>query len=128
MKLRSAAEPMRMLGGSPTSVATPPVLDNRASAMRNGTGETPRISAIRMVTGAMRTMVVTLSRNIDRIVVIEPRMTSRRHGLPPDRFAVYVARRNWKKPVSARSATRIIMPMRSPSVSKSMVSKASSCV
>ena len=41
-----AAEPMRMFGGSPMSVAVPPMLDARISLMRNGTGETRRTVAM----------------------------------------------------------------------------------
>ncbi len=36
LKLRCAAEPMMMLGGSPISVAVPPILEANTSANRNG--------------------------------------------------------------------------------------------
>ena len=90
-KVKPAAEPIITLGGSPTSVATPPVLDSRASAISNGMGLMPSISAIRIVIGAMRTTVVTLSRNRERTVVIVPRRTSRNHTLPRETFAVRIA-------------------------------------
>src|SRR3972149_449383 len=38
VKLRSAALPMRMLGGSPMSVAVPPMLEAMTCETRNGTG------------------------------------------------------------------------------------------
>ena len=40
-KVRPAPEPIMMLGGSPTSVAVPPMLEASASAMRNGMGLSP---------------------------------------------------------------------------------------
>ena len=36
LKLRSAAEPMMMFGGSPIRVAVPPMLEANTSAKRNG--------------------------------------------------------------------------------------------
>src|ERR1051326_6918811 len=42
LKLRCAAEPVMMLGGSPISVALPPILEANTSATRNGYGGGPR--------------------------------------------------------------------------------------
>ena len=58
-----------MFGGSPISVAVPPTLDARASAIRNGTGSTSSSSAISSVTGARSSTVVTLSRNAEATAV-----------------------------------------------------------
>ena len=40
MKAMSFAEPIIKLGGSPTKVATPPVSDNNAAAIKYGIGVT----------------------------------------------------------------------------------------
>ena len=126
LKLKLAAEPIMILGGSPTRVATPPVLESKASEIRKGMGDIPRISAIKIETGAISTKVVTLSRNMDNTVVIPPRMSSNFHGSPWERLAVRMAR-YWKKPVSDSMLTKIIMPSNKPRVLKSMDNKADSC-
>lgn len=82
-KPRPAADPMRMFGGSPTSVAAPPILDARISLMRYGIGETPRTPAMYRVTGAMSTTVVTLSRNADRTAVQDAQDQQQPIGLAP---------------------------------------------
>ena len=82
LKLKPAAEPMMMFGGSPTRVATPPMSDSKASAISKGITRMPRVSAMRIVTGAIRTIVVTLSRNIESTVVVVPRAISKSHGRP----------------------------------------------
>ena len=46
MKSSPAAEPIRMFGGSPMSVAVPPTLDARISEIRKGTGEMPSVAAM----------------------------------------------------------------------------------
>ena len=56
---------MMMFGGSPISVAVPPMLLAITSAIRNGTGEVPSRSQMSSVTGATSSTVVTLSRNAD---------------------------------------------------------------
>ncbi len=75
-----AAEPMRMLGGSPMRVAVPPMFEARISEIRYGTGETPRRCATERMTGVIRTTVVTLSRNAERTAVTVARMSSSRIG------------------------------------------------
>ena len=69
LNVRSARLAMMMLGGSPTSVAAPPMLDASTSAMRNGTGRSPRRSQTRNVTGAISSTVVTLSSSADASAV-----------------------------------------------------------
>ena len=61
-KSSPAAEPMRMLGGSPMRVAVPPMFEARIWLIRYGNGETLRVRAIDSVTGVSSTTVVTLSR------------------------------------------------------------------
>ena len=60
-KPRPAADPMSRFGGSPMSVAVPPMLDASTAVMRYGTGETPKRRATDSVTGVMSSTVVTLS-------------------------------------------------------------------
>ena len=69
LKVRSARLAMMMLGGSPTRVAAPPMLEASTSAMRNGTGRSPSRSHTRNVTGAMSRTVVTLSSTADATAV-----------------------------------------------------------
>jgi len=122
---RPAAEAMSTLGGSPTRVETPAVSESSASEMRNGCGLSPRISQIRMVTGAINTTVVTLSRNMDMMLVTAPNSTSKRTGRPLDNRATQTAR-YWKNPVGSSKATRIIIPSSSPRVLASTEATASS--
>jgi hypothetical protein len=49
---------MMMFGGSPISVAAPPMLDANTSAIRNGTGLMLSRSHTSSVTGAMSSTVV----------------------------------------------------------------------
>ena len=79
------------------------------------------------MTGAINTIVVTLSRNIDNTVVVVPSATSNSQGLPRDHWPVLMAM-YWKNPVCSSSPTRIIMPISSPMVLKSIASSASSSV
>ena len=58
-----------MFGGSPMSVAVPPIFEARISGMRRTMGESPKTRAISMVTGAMRSIVVTLSRKAEAMAV-----------------------------------------------------------
>jgi hypothetical protein len=118
-----AADPMIILGGSPTSVATPPTSERIASAMRSGIGEMASLSATRIVTGAMRTIVVTLSRNIETNVVTVPKATVSFQGSPRVAFAAATARYS-KAPVFPSIATRTIIPNNRPIVLKSIAFKA----
>ena len=51
--------PINILGGSPTRVAIPPILEARISAIKNGTGLTRSVEATNKVTGAIKTTMVT---------------------------------------------------------------------
>ncbi len=70
------ADPIIRLGGSPTSVATPPVSDSSAAASRNGIGVTFMARAIRMISGPKITTVVTLSSSSDSTVTAVPSSAS----------------------------------------------------
>ena len=70
MKERSVAPAMRMFGGSPMSVAVPPMLDAKTSMITSGIGSMSSASASRNVIGTMSSTVVRLSRNADRTAVV----------------------------------------------------------
>ena len=61
---------IRMFGGSPISVAVPPMFDATISMMISGTGSTSSASASRNVIGTISRIVVTLSRNADSTAVV----------------------------------------------------------
>ena len=82
---------MMMFGGSPTSVAVPPMLAASASAMRKGTGVTPSRSQRSRVTGATSSTVVTLSSRADASAVMQTSRTSVANGLPRVRLAAQIA-------------------------------------
>ena len=83
-KSRSAADPMRMFGGSPMSVAVPPMFEAKTWLIRYGNGETLRVLAIDSVTGVRRTTVVTLSSTAASSAVRIARMSRSRNGWPRD--------------------------------------------
>jgi hypothetical protein len=83
---------MMMLGGSPIRVAVPPMLEARASAIKNGAAGMARRSQIRKVTGATSSTVVTLSNSADASAVMVVRVTRMRNGRPPARLADQMAR------------------------------------
>ncbi len=60
-KSRPVALPIRMLGGSPISVAVPPILLAITWVIMNGRGSSPRSSQIAIVTGSISRILVTLS-------------------------------------------------------------------
>src|SRR4029453_6059123 len=67
--VRLVAEPIMMFGGSPISVAVPPMLDAKIWAKRYGYGRTLNSSVMRRVTGTVSSTVVTLSRNAEKTAV-----------------------------------------------------------
>ena len=73
---------MMMLGGSPIRVAVPPTLEAKTSGIRKVMGLIFKVTAISMVTGIIRSMVVTLSRNADITAVTTMRMAARTKTLP----------------------------------------------
>ena len=100
---------MMMLGGSPISVAVPPMLEAMASAIRNGIGGAPSRSHTSSVTGAISSTVVTLSSRADATAVITISMTITANGRPRARLADQMARYS-KTPVCLMTLTMIIMP------------------
>ena len=109
LKVRPARLPMMMLGGSPISVAAPPMFDASTSAIRNGCAAMSRRSQTTKVTGATNMMMVTLSSTGDATPVITISITMSRKGLPLDRFAAQMARKS-NRPVCLITPTITIMP------------------
>ena len=79
----SAAAEMMMLGGSAMTVDTPPMLEAKIYASRNGTGSTSSIRQIENVIGTAITTTVTLSRNAEAAAVSADISKSVRKPLPP---------------------------------------------
>ena len=65
MKLSPVAPAMRMFGGSPISVAVPPMLETRISMITSGIGSMSSASASRNVIGTISSTVVRLSRKAE---------------------------------------------------------------
>ena len=63
MKLSPVAPAIMMFGGSPISVAVPPMLEAMISISTSGIGSMSSVSASRNVIGTMSRTVVRLSRN-----------------------------------------------------------------
>ena len=108
-----------MFGGSPMSVAVPPMLLAKICVMKYGTGLTSRILQIVSVIGAMSRTVVTLSKIAEQTAVISTNATMMRHGSPFAIFADLYARYS-KRPDCFTTATNSIMPVRTPMVLKSI--------
>jgi hypothetical protein len=100
---------MMMFGGSPTSVAVPPMLEAITSAIRNGATGTPSRSHTRNVTGAISSTVVTLSSAADATAVTNTSRTITRNGRPRARLAAQIAMYS-NAPVRISTATINIIP------------------
>ena len=114
-----------MFGGSPISVAAPPMFDASTSAISIGTAETLSVCATAIVTGAISTTVVTLSRKADVTAVMAQSSSSTPIGLPPAAFAERIAI-HWNTPVLAIVFAMIIMPVSRKITSRSIDSNACS--
>ncbi len=115
---KPAAEPIMMLGGSPMSVAVPPMLDASISAMKNGTGFTLSSLHSVSVTGPMSSTVVTLSKNAENTAVSSTNSIIIFQGLPLATWAHFTAMYS-NMPESFTTATNSIMPNSTPSVFRS---------
>ena len=62
MKLKPAAEPIMIFGGSPIRVAVPPIFEQMISVIKKGTGLRSSFLQAAKVMGITRITVVTLSR------------------------------------------------------------------
>jgi len=85
-----ATEPIMILGGSHTSVATHPVSESRASAIKIGVGFNFNILHIIIVIGTIKIIVVTLSSIKDNRVVRVHRATVNFHISPFVFFATFI--------------------------------------
>ena len=119
MKVRPALLAMMMLGGSPTSVAVPPMFDANASAIKNGAGLIASRSHTNSVTGAMSNTVVTLSSRADAIAVTSTSRIMTRSGEPRARLADQIATYS-NTPVWRSTLTMIIMPSSKKMTSQSI--------
>ena len=117
-KLRPAALPIMMLGGSPMRVAVPPMLEAMIWESRKGTGLTSRIWVMAMVMGPISSTVVTLSRKAESTAVMTVKTARMAMGWPrvslADQMAMYSNR-----PEHFTTATKSIMPTRTPMVFRS---------
>ena len=118
MKSSPTALPIMMFGGSPMSVAVPPMLEARICDMRYGMTSTLSCEVMLNVIGTVRSTVVTLSSSAEQTIVIDESTTSSAIGCAFTFCAAHIARK-LKSPVSLVILTMIIMPMSSPIVLKS---------
>ena len=91
MNERSVAPAMRMFGGSPISVAVPPMFETRISMMISGIGSMSSASASRKVIGTISSTVVRLSRNADSTAVVPARETTTHSGRPRESWPALMA-------------------------------------
>ena len=109
LNVRPARLAMMMLGGSPTSVAAPPMLEANTSAIRKGAALIANRSQTSSVTGATNNTVVTLSSNADAKAVTRTSRIMILSGDPLARLAAQIAMYS-KTPVCRSTLTMIIMP------------------
>jgi hypothetical protein len=81
-----------IFGGSQISVATHPILDKIATHISIGIGLSFNNFVIIRVTGTTKTIVVTLSKNIDKPEVSAHKAIIKYHKFQPVFFAVLMAR------------------------------------
>ena len=79
---RPVAPAIMMFGGSPISVAVPPMFDTRISMITSGIGSTSSASASRNVIGTISSTVVRLSRNADSSAVVTASDSTTANGRP----------------------------------------------
>ena len=109
LKVSPDFEAMMMFGGSPISVAVPPMLEAMTSAIRNGTGGASIWSHTSRVTGAISSTVVTLSSRAEATAVSTTSSAMIRNGRPRARFATQMATYS-KTPVCRSTPTMTIIP------------------
>ena len=81
---RSVAPAMMMFGGSPISVAVPPMFDAIISMITSGIGSMSSASASRNVIGTINSTVVRLSRNAESTAVMSASDNTTASGRPRD--------------------------------------------
>jgi len=119
IKPSPVALPIIMLGGSPISVAVPPMLEATTSAIRNGITFICSSLAMAKVTGTTSKTVVTLSKRADATAVMVERESIMATGSPLATLAEATAMYS-KTPVCLVIPTITIIPIKRPMVLKSM--------
>src|SRR3989304_434982 len=77
LNVMCAAEPIMMLGGSPTRLAVPPIVASMDSAKMYGSGFISKSSATLIVTGTITITIVTLLTIMDKSAVTVPKTISK---------------------------------------------------
>ena len=121
----STENPLVVVGGSPISVAVPPILEAMICVIIYGTGSTFKIFVIAKVIGPTNNTVVTLSSIPEHTAVIKIKMTMIGQGRPFAIFAALIAMYS-KIPEFLITATKSIIPTRMQMVSTSTASIQSS--
>ena len=114
-KLRPAALPIMMLGGSPMRVAVPPMFEAMIWVMKKGMGLIFSMFVMASVMGPISSTVVTLSKKADKIAVMRTNKTISFQGWPLAIFAARMAMYS-NKPEFLTTATKSIMPTSTPMV------------
>ena len=92
LKLSPVAPAMMMFGGSPISVAVPPMLEAITSMISSGIASMSSASASRKVIGATSRIVVRLSRKAESSAVIPARLIVTAKDRPPESCPARIAR------------------------------------
>ncbi len=118
-KLSVAPDPIMMFGGSPMSVAVPPMLEATTMGSRIAMGARPICRAMPVAMGVTKITVVTLSRNADVMPVNHETSREATAGRP----WVLTIRRptdHSNAPVDLSTPTTVIMPASRKSTFRSM--------
>ena len=121
LKPSPAADAIMIFGGSPMSVAIPPIFEAKISAMRNGMGFSFISRVMVRSMGVRRRTVVTLSRNALVTAVTRQKSIMTSIGLPRAALAVLMAI-NSNNPLFRAVLTMIIIPISRKMVPKSRYS------
>ena len=108
-----------ILGGSPISVAVPPMFEARICEIKYGLTSTLSWAVMLKVIGTVSRTVVTLSSRAEQNIVSAESATSSAIGRAFTFLAAHIARK-LNNPVSLVILTIIIIPISSPSVLKSI--------
>ena len=122
MNERSVAPAMRMFGGSPISVAVPPMFEARISMITSGIGSMSSASASRNVIGTISRTVVRLSRNADSTRGRRRPARRRPRAAARARAGRRGSRATCRRPVGSVTLTISIIPASRPSVFQSIAS------
>ena len=110
MKLRPAAEPIMIFGGSPMSVAVPPIFEDRITVITKGRAPTSICVASRRAIGEINSTVVTLSNIAEKNAVITNSTARNAIGSAFTIFALLIAMYS-NTPLCSVIFTIIIIPI-----------------